>query len=165
MKKELNIDADVQKLEEVLGFVDEILEEQDCFPKVQLQLDIAVEEIYVNIANYAYPGGMGKADITVEIGDAKELLKDWRDPEATFFSAAGEASEAVDALEGPIIILTFVDSGIPYDPLKKPDPDVTLSAEDRAIGGLGIFMVKKSMDLLQYKRMDEKNVFSLVKSL
>ena len=61
--------------------------------------------------------------------------------------------------------LTFIDSGVPYNPLKKDDPDTTLSAEDRKIGGLGIFLVKKSMDDMRYEFKDGKNILTLVKKL
>ncbi len=165
MKKELTIDADVQNLETVLDFVNTILEEQDCSPKVEIQLDVAVEEIYVNIANYAYSGETGKAYITVEVGEAASLLPDLISPNGNLFSNYGDADTIVNKLTGNVFIITFKDSGMPYDPLEKPDPDVTLSAEERAIGGLGIFMVKKSMDLLQYEHKDGMNVFSLVKCI
>ena len=61
--------------------------------------------------------------------------------------------------------LTFIDSGVPYNPLEKDDPDTTLSAEDRKIGGLGIFLVKKSMDDMRYESKDGKNILTLVKKL
>jgi anti-sigma regulatory factor (Ser/Thr protein kinase) len=61
--------------------------------------------------------------------------------------------------------ITFIDNGIPYDPLAKADPDVTLSAEERQIGGLGIFMVKKSMDDVKYEYLDGHNILTLKKGL
>jgi anti-sigma regulatory factor (Ser/Thr protein kinase) len=91
--------------------------------KKQMQIDIAVEEVYVNIAHYAYNPVVGGVTIRVMIE---------QDPLA--------------------VVLTFIDEGQPYDPLAKEDPDVTLAAEDRQIGGLGIFMVKKSMDGFYYTR-------------
>ena len=133
---ELVIDAKTENLEKVLSFVDARLEELDCPMKVQMQIDIAVEELFVNIAHYAYAPGTGSALIRF---DTEE------DPKTA--------------------VITFTDSGIPYDPLKKADPDVTLAAEDRAIGGLGIFMVKKSMDSMQYERKDDKNVLTIKKQI
>ena len=120
--KELRIDAKIENLEQVLAFLDTELESIDCPMKEQMQLDVAVEEIFVNIASYAYQPGEGDALIGLE------------------------------KLEGPDrIVVTFIDSGVPYDPLAKEDPDVTLSAEERQIGGLGIYMVKKSMDDMTYE--------------
>ncbi len=134
--KELKIDALNENLPEVISFVDEQLEAADCPMKLQIKLDIAVEEIFVNIANYAYPDGTGTAFIRVEI---------LADP--------------------PTAEITFIDSGIPYDPLAKPDPDVHLSANERQIGGLGIYMVKKSMDEMEYQYIDGQNILMLRKRL
>lgn len=64
-----------------------------------------------------------------------------------------------------MISITFSDSGKPYNPLEKPDPDVTLSAEERSIGGLGIFMVKKSMDDMRYEYKDGQNILTITKRL
>ncbi|MCR5292630.1 MAG: ATP-binding protein [Eubacterium sp.] len=133
---EIVIDANTDKLDEVIEFVDSHLEEYDCSMKTQMQIDIAVEEVFVNIAHYAYNTDIGKATIRVEIsGD-------------------------------PIVIkITFLDNGTPYDPLAKEDPDVTLSAEDRKIGGLGIFMTKKSMDNIQYEYKNGQNILTIEKNL
>ncbi len=129
-------EARVEQLNKVLAFVDGILEEADCPVKAQLQIDVAVEEIYVNIASYAYAPGVGPATIRVAFADK---------PRA--------------------VTITFVDLGVPYDPLAKPDPDVTLSAEERQIGGLGIFMVKKTMDGMTYARVDGRNELQITKKL
>lgn len=134
MARELDIEARTENLEEVLAFVDEELEKHDCGMKAQMQIDIAVEEIFVNIAHYAYNPEVGKAVIRVEVTDQT-------------------------------VSLTFVDSGTPYDPLAKEDPDVTLSAEERQIGGLGIYMVKKSMDAISYEYKDGKNILNFKKNL
>ena len=134
--KKMTIDAKIENLNDVLAFVDAELEAKDCSPKAQMQLDIAVEEIFVNIAHYAYAPETGTADITVDTEK-----------------------------EPGNVIITFVDSGIPYDPLAKPDPDVTLSAEERQIGGLGIFMVKNTMDDMQYEYKDGHNVLTIKKTI
>ena len=134
--KELELEAKVENLSEVLAFVDEQLEAADCPMKIQMQIDIAVEEIFVNIANYAYAPEIGTATVRVEV---------MRDP--------------------PSVDITFIDKGIPYDPLAKADPDVTLSAEERQIGGLGIFMVKKSMDDVKYAYLDGHNILTIKKGL
>ena len=131
--KELKVSADIEKLHYVLAFVDALLEENGFSMKAQMQIDVALEELFVNIAHYAYPDGDGEALILADVNpDYAEI--------------------------------TLIDSGIPYDPLKKPDPDVTLSAEERKIGGLGIFMTKKMMDDMTYRYIDGKNVLTFKKS-
>ena len=101
-----------------------------------MQVQIAVEEIFVNLAHYAYGSEQGTATIRVEVGG--------------------------DPLQ---VIITFIDQGVPYDPLKKEDPDISLSAEERQIGGLGIFMVKKSMDDVKYEYKDGKNILTISKKI
>lgn len=134
--RELELEATLENLNNVLAFVDEILEAEECSMKVQTQIDIAVEEIYVNIAHYAYTPNVGKAVIRVDIEP---------DPKK--------------------IVFTFIDQGIPYDPTAKPDPDITLNAEQRQIGGLGIYMVKKSMEDMSYEYRDNCNVLTFKKTL
>ena len=133
---ELKLKAEVESLDSVLAFLDEHLEAVGCPFKTQMKLDVAVEEIYVNIASYAYAPGSGDATIRVQT---------YSDPKR--------------------VTVTFIDSGIPYDPLQRPDPDVTLSAEQRQIGGLGILMVKKSMDDMTYVRRDGQNILTIMKYL
>ena len=133
---ELTLQASLEKLDEVLAFVEENMEKNECPMKVLMQVQIAVEEIFVNIAHYAYDSEQGMVTIRVEVGG--------------------------DPLQ---VIITFIDQGIPYDPLKKEDPDVTLSAEERKIGGLGIFMVKKSMDDVKYEYADGKNILTISKKI
>ncbi len=134
--KELTLEARVDSLPQVLAFVDEYLESLDCSMKVQMQIDVAVEEIYVNVASYAYAPKTGSVTITLETEDTPRS-----------------------------VTITFTDSGVPYDPLAKEDPDVTLSAEERKIGGLGIYMVKKSMDKMSYEYKNNQNVLKLTKNL
>ncbi len=132
--KELETEATVDALEKVIGFVDEQLEAVDCPMNIQLQIELAVEEIFVNIANYAYAPGSGNADIKVRITDAPVTAE-----------------------------ITFKDRGVPYDPLAKEDPDITMPAAERDIGGLGIFLTKKNMDELAYEYRDSMNVFIMKK--
>ena len=134
--KELTLEARVDSLPQVLAFVDEYLESLDCSMKVQMQIDVAVEEIYVNVASYAYAPETGNVTITLETADAPRS-----------------------------VTITFTDSGVPYDPLAKEDPDVTLSAEERKIGGLGIYMVKKTMDSMTYEYKNKQNVLTITKNL
>ena len=134
---ELTINAKLENLDQVLAFVDSELEKAGCHMKDQMQIDLAVEELYVNIVHYAYPGGMGSATIQVDLAQA-ETAEVW---------------------------ITFLDEGIPFDPLAKADPDVTLTAAEREIGGLGIYIVKKSMDRMLYERKDGKNILRICKKL
>ena len=133
--KELTLEAKVQNLQQALDFVDDVLMTMNCPMKLQMQIDVAVEEIFVNVASYAYAPATGPVTIQVE----KQA-----DP-------AG-------------VRITFIDKGVPFDPTAKADPDVTLSAEQRKIGGLGIFMVKKSMDKMLYEYKDNQNILHLVKN-
>ena len=133
---ELELEATDDNLQKVLDFVDSRLDASECPMKSKMQLDLAVEEIFVNIAHYAYAPGNGKATVRVEVAG---------DPVA--------------------VTITFVDRGVPYDPLKKADPDVTLSAEERDIGGLGIFLTKKVMDDVSYEYKDGQNILTLKKKL
>ena len=114
----------------------EVLEEKECPLKVQMQLDVAIDEIFGNIAYYAYGKGSGNATIQIEMED-----------------------------NPPKITLTFIDQGIPYNPLESKDPDITLDIEDREIGGLGIFLVKKTMDELSYEYVDGQNILTMKKEL
>ena len=133
--KQIVVDAKRDKLDEVLAFLTGILEEHDCPPKIQMQLEIAVEELFVNIASYAYGDGTGDAVINVSFPEER------------------------------LVRIVFIDEGFPYDPLAKEDPDITLSAQERQIGGLGIYMVKKSMDNVQYAYLDGKNILTLTKKI
>ena len=135
-RDELDIEAVEENLGAVTAFVDERLEKVGCSMKSQMQIDIAVEEVFINIAKYAYHPDTGRATVRVEVNDDPVQVK-----------------------------ITFLDHGKPYDPLAKDDPDVTLSADERPIGGLGIFMVKQSMDDVTYEYKDGANILTLTKSL
>lgn len=134
--EELTVKADVNNLDKVQGFIDERLEAAECSMKAQTQIDVAVEEIYVNICNYAYKdkGGEGDAKVKMKITDG-------------------------------VAEIVFEDSGIQYDPLANEEPDITLSAEEREIGGLGIFITKKTMDEVLYDYKDGKNALTLRKKI
>ena len=134
--KELIVEAKKENLDRVIGFVDEILEAYNCPIKTQMQVDVAVEEVFVNISSYAYETDNGKATIRADVSE--------------------------DPLS---VVLTFLDNGVPFDPLKKEDPDITLSINERPIGGLGIFMVKKSMDDVHYEYKDGQNILTIRKEL
>ena len=134
--KELTIEAKTSNIEAVTDFVNEQLEALDCPMKAQMQIDIAIDELFSNIAHYAYNPEIGQATVRVEV------------------------------IEDPLAVtITFIDNGVPYDPLAKADPDTTLSAEERDIGGLGIYMVKKSMDNITYEYKDGQNILKIKKKL
>ena len=134
--KELTIDATVENVSVVTAFVDVQLEQLDCPMKTQMQVDIALDELFGNIAHYAYNPETGPATVRVEV------------------------------VENPLaVVITFIDNGIPYDPLAQEDPDITLSAEEREIGGLGIYMVKKSMDDISYEYKDGQNILKIRKNI
>ena len=128
--------AKIEALSDVLGFVDQTLESYECSIKIQTAVCVAIEEVFVNVAHYAY--GEGEGDMTLGIGFDEESR------EVTFRMA---------------------DKGTPFDPLKKPDPDITLSAEEREIGGLGIFITKKTMDTVTYAYENGENVLTMIKKI
>ena len=133
---ELTVPATLENLEIVTGFIHERLKLAGCPAKLMTQVDLAVEEIYVNIARYAYHPEIGQATVRCAVGG------------------------------NPLqVTIQFLDSGKPFDPLAKPDADTTLSAEERDIGGLGILMVKKSMDDVVYEYRDGCNILTLMKRL
>lgn len=134
--KELTVKADRKNLLAVQAFINEELEVADCPMATHITIDVAVEEVFVNIASYAYGGKTGTVTVRVTLHE-KPLSAE----------------------------ITFIDSGKQYDPLAKPDPDVTLSAKERQKGGLGIFMVKNTMDDMKYEYKDGKNVLTLIKNL
>ena len=133
--KELMIEATPENVEKVIEFIDGMLEEYGCGVKEQMAIDVAVDELFSNIAHYAY------------------------NPET------GYATVRVDVKNDPLAVeITFIDNGVPYDPLAKADPDTTLSLEERQIGGLGIFIVKKTMDAVNYEYKDGKNILTIKKN-
>lgn len=130
----LRIPAEIDRMNEVLDFAGSLVDAHGATPQTRTQVRMAMEELYVNIAHYAYPTGKGWAEIRGSVEDGV----------ATF---------------------TLVDAGAPFDPLAKPDPDVTLSGEEREIGGLGIYMVKSMMDEVEYEYRDGCNRMTLRKRL
>ena len=134
--RSITVKASDDNLSQVMEFVDGQLEELDCPMKIQMKIDIDVEELFVNIAHHAYASETGDAEIGFEASEDRSS-----------------------------VTITFADSGVPYDPLAKSDPDITLSAEERQIGGLGIYMVKKSMDKVEYEHTDGRNILKITKKL
>lgn len=128
--------AKTDALQDVLGFVEESLESYECSMKNQTAICIAIEEVFVNVANYAY--GEGSGDVTLDIG-FDEVNRN--------------------------VTFRMADIGVPFDPLQKPDPDITLSIDERQIGGLGIYIVKKTMDTVCYNYVDGKNILTMIKKI
>ena len=128
--------AKTEALSDVLGFVEQMLDSFECPIKIQVALCVAIEEVFVNVAHYAY--GEGEGNMSLGIGFDEE-------------------SRA--------ITFRMTDKGIPFDPLKKPDPDISLSADEREIGGLGIFITKKTMDSLTYTYENNENILTMIKKI
>ena len=134
--KELTITAVIENIPAVTDFVTEQLESLNCPPKVLVQISIAIDELFSNIARYAYAPETGAATVQVEV------------------------------IEQPLaVIVTFIDKGRPYDPLANADPDITLSADERIPGGLGIYVVKKSMDSIAYEYKNGQNILKIIKNM
>ncbi|MCR5379356.1 MAG: ATP-binding protein [Lentisphaeria bacterium] len=134
--KELTVDAAIENIPAVTAFVEEQLEQVGCPMKAMMQINIAIDELFGNIAQYAYTPKTGKATVRVEV------------------------------TENPMaVVITFIDNGVPYDPLAKADPNVSLPADERQIGGLGIFMVKKSMDEINYEYKNGQNILTIKKHI
>jgi len=130
----LSVGAKAGELDRVLSFIEERLDAHGCGPRAAMQILVSAEEIFINIANYAYPEGEGRAEVGIAFDEDGCRLR-------------------------------FADGGIPFNPLKVPDPDVTLSAKERKIGGLGIYMAKKAMDGISYEYADGKNILVMKRSL
>ena len=134
--KELTLDAVVENIDKVTDFVNNELDAYDCLMKARMQINVAIDELFGNIAHYAYEKGTGKATVRIEVEE-----------------------------EPLTVSITFIDSGKPFNPLDRPEPDTTLSAQERAIGGLGILLVKKTMDKVEYLYQNGQNMLTIKKKL
>ena len=130
--KEMTIEAKTENLPVVTAWIEKALEEVDCPIKAQMQIDVAIDELFGNIARYAY---------TPDIGEAAVRF-------------------AFDA-DTRTVSISFLDSGIPFDPLSQAAPDINTPAEERAVGGLGIYLVRKTMDRVDYRYADGKNILTI----
>lgn len=133
--KELTVEAIVEQIETVTEFVNAELEKLDCPMKARIQLDIAIDEIVSNIAYYAYGEKTGTVTVRIEVLQEENGVQ-----------------------------LMFLDSGVPYDPLTRQDPDISAEIEERKEGGLGIFLVRKTMDDMKYEYKDGQNCLTIRKS-
>ncbi|MCR5020630.1 ATP-binding protein [Ruminococcus sp.] len=136
--KELKVEATIENLSKVFTFLKDALDTCDCPARTKRQIKLCVEEVFMNITHYAYNPETGTATIkfSVENGD-----------------------------KPPRAVISFEDSGKPYDPLKKEDPDVEADLDERPIGGLGIYLVKTTMDAVAYEHKDGQNVFTIEKEI
>ena len=134
--KEITVDAMIENMNTVTAFVDDFLNQIACPMKSRIQINIVIDEIFGNICHYAYKDSVGAVTVRVESGNT---------PKAVF--------------------LTFTDNGIPYNPLDTEDPDITFSSEERKIGGLGIYLVKKNMDEMKYEYVNQQNRLWMEKRL
>ena len=132
--EKITVEALVENLQTVIDFATEQLETRDCPMKTSMQLEMVIEEIFVNISSYAYHPETGSATFCMEFEENPST-----------------------------VYMTFIDGGKPYNPLENDDPDTTLSAEERKIGGLGIFIVKNSVDEISYEYADGKNILRMKK--
>lgn len=135
MEKQIKLPAVHDKFNEMFNFIKASLGEFGFEGELVNKVELASEEILVNIINYAYPQNGGDLSITCMKND---------DPLG--------------------VTVVFTDNGISFDPLKKIDPDISKPVEEREIGGLGIFMVKKLMDSVKYERLNDKNIFTIIKN-
>lgn len=134
--KELTVLATIENIPVVTAFIDEQLEALRCPMNIQMQIDVSIDELFSNIARYAYKDDTG--DATVRFG--------------------------FNALKS-VVSITFIDHGLPFDPLEQDEPDVTRSAEEREAGGLGIFLVRKMMDVMKYMNENGANVLTICKKI
>jgi len=134
--REIRVQAVLDNLDTVISFIEEELERAECPLGIVMKINLSVEEIFVNIANYAYEDHVGEAVIRTEIRENPHSIR-----------------------------ITFIDYGVPYDPTALPEPDVSSSAEERKIGGLGIFLVRKNMDSMTYEYKDGSNILVIEKNL
>ena len=133
---EWTFEAVAENIPQLTELIDGQLEALDCSMKAQMQIDVAVDEIFGNIARYAYGDGRGDATVRFDFDGTSRMAS-----------------------------ISFLDRGMPFDPLKKADPDVTLSVEEREVGGLGIFLVKKTMDDMKYRYENGMNILTLYKHI
>ena len=134
--KKITLNSDKENLTVLNDFMNDYLKDYEISHKIIIQLELAVEEIFVNICSYA------------------------------FDSANENICVCFDVLQNPLTLqITFEDSGKPYNPLMRSDPDITLDAEKRKVGGLGVFIVKQVMDDCDYKFENSKNIFTVKKRL
>ena len=133
---EITLKATIENIPRATAFIDEALEAAACSMKAQMQIDVAMDELFGNIARYAYAPGEGEATVRFHLQEETRTAS-----------------------------ITLIDSGIPFNPLSVAEPDTTSAAQDRPIGGLGIFLVRKTMDDMAYEYRDGKNILTIRKKI
>ena len=133
--KQLDTRSSLDRLHEVTEFINTELDALNCPPRAKNQVDVAVDEVFSNIVHYAYDGAEGPVRVCMTTQE-----------------------------EPRSVTIRFMDRGKPFNPLTAEDPDISLSAEDRPIGGLGIYLVKKTMDDVRYEFRDGQNILTLEKT-
>lgn len=128
--------AAIDSIPEVTAYVDAWLEGLDCPIKAQMQIDVAIDELFSNIAHYAYAQGGGDATVRLDFDEAARVAS-----------------------------ITFIDGGKAFNPVERAAPDMSAPVEERNIGGLGIFLVKKTMDGMEYRREGGRNVLTIRKRI
>ena len=131
MNKEIVIKNEVEELDKLAAFVEEVASELGLEPELEMNLNLALEEVVSNVILYAYPKKEEGSVMIAANGDGKSL------------------------------VFTITDKGKEFDPTKVEEADITLSAEDRQIGGLGIYIVKNIMNEVTYQRLEGHNVLTL----
>lgn len=132
--EKITVEASTDNLQQVIDFATERLEMHDCSMKTVMQMELVIEEIFVNVSSYAYEPDTGDAIICIDFAENPSAVE-----------------------------MAFIDSGKPYNPLERPDPDTTLAIDEREIGGLGIFLVKKNVDEIAYEYSEGKNILRIKK--
>lgn len=133
----MKVSAKIENMDQVKEFVLSRMETAGFEMKQLLQVELAIEEIFINIVNYAYRPEDGDAWISCQVEEGDHLTA----------------------------VIEFMDAGVPYDPLSRKEPDLTLSTKEREVGGLGIFLTKKQMDSMEYKYEDGKNILKIIKKM
>lgn len=134
--RDITVAAILDNISMVTAFVDEELMRIGCPRKANAQIDICIDEIFANIAQYAYGSDTGDVTLHIEFDEAERLFS-----------------------------LSFIDCGQPFDPRDVPEPDITSPLEERPIGGLGLFMVKNLMDSMTYQHEDGRNILTIQKRI
>ena len=132
--KEITLKAVTGNIPQVIAFVEEQLETVACPLRAQMQIDVAVDELFSNISRYAYAPETGEATVRFEYDEMEKAVH-----------------------------ITFIDSGVPFNPLERSAPDTHVPLERRSIGGLGIHLVRKTMDGMEYEYKDGKNILTIRK--
>lgn len=134
--KELTVKAVLENISKVTEFIDGELEAIGCPVRAQIHIDVAVDELFGNIAHYAYTGDAGNATVRFNFDESTHLIS-----------------------------VTFIDDGVPFNPLEHKEPNVTLPMEEREVGGLGIYLVRKTMDTVKYRRENNCNILTIEKKI